>query len=84
MTPLRFSIIRGNIARLLHAAKPMLCQEAELSFSAKMAMSPPPTQGEFDHVIQRMEQAGQIIRHRTEDEGVKTKLTEVGEAELLK
>jgi hypothetical protein len=30
-----------------------------------------------------MEAARQILRHRTQDEGVKSKLTDLGQAELI-
>ena len=84
MTPVRLNIIRASLAELMNAAKPMLTPEYRLKFDIKQTVIPAPTDAEFDHVISRMEAAGQIVRHRTEDEGVKTKLTEVGEAELLK
>jgi len=83
MNPTRFKLLRRQIAELLNAGKPLLTPEYQLLNDLRVMLNQPPTQAEFDHVIGRMESARQIIRHRTEDEGVKTKLTETGEAELL-
>jgi hypothetical protein len=83
MNPTRFQLLRANVALLLGQARPLLYPESRLAADLQVIVRPTPTQSEFEHVIGRMERAGQVVRHRTEDEGVKTKLTEVGEAELL-
>lgn len=80
----RFQLLRLHVAQLLHASDPMLSPEGQLLMELRAYVNPAPTQAEFDHVIERMEAARQITRLRTEDEGVKTKLTDVGIAELTR
>ena len=83
MNPIRFKLLRHHLAQLLGASRPLLSPEDQLLGELRVIVNPAPTQAEFDHLVGRMEQAGQITRLRTEDEGVKTKLSETGEAELL-
>lgn len=83
MNPTRFQLLRGYIARLLNAAKPNLYPEGDLFIGLCTVVVPKPVESEFETVLQRMEHSKQILRHRTEYEGVKTKLTDVGESELL-
>jgi hypothetical protein len=61
----------------------MLVPEVQLLRELNFQLQPPATLSEFEHVIGRMEEARQIIRHPVQDEGIKTKLTPLGEAELL-
>ncbi|HWD21060.1 MAG TPA: hypothetical protein VHB20_17465 [Verrucomicrobiae bacterium] len=82
MKPTRFALIRANIAAILEQCAPMLVPEERLEFELNLQLRPPATVTEFEHVLARMEQARHILRHRTDEEGVKTKLTELGEAEL--
>jgi len=56
--------------------------ETQLLLDVRLCLLPMATMSEFEHVLNRMEEAKQIIRHRTEDEGIKVKLSEVGEAEF--
>jgi hypothetical protein len=79
-----FKLIRQHVADLLNAAAPMLTPESQLLADVRLFVRPAPTQAEFEHVIARMEEDGQIIRHRDVDEGMKLKLSEVGVAELVK
>ncbi len=82
MNPVRFSLIRAQAAKMLRMNKPYLQSEEQLLEDIRLFVRPAPTELEFNHVMLRMEQAKQIIRHRTGDEGVKVKLTELGEAEF--
>jgi hypothetical protein len=60
----------------------MLMPETQLLVDVRPCLSPMATMSEFEHVLNRMEEAKQILRHRTEDEGNKVKLSEAGEAEF--
>jgi hypothetical protein len=82
MTPTRFTLLRARIAKILHSGAPMLTPESQVLDDLRSIYRIDATELEFNHVILRMEQAKQIIRHQTQDEGVKTKLSELGEAEF--
>jgi hypothetical protein len=84
MTPERFTLIRRNIARVLKDCSGFLYPEAALFTETNFQLRPRPaaTLAEFEHVIARMELARHILRHNAGDEGVKVKLTELGEAEF--
>jgi hypothetical protein len=82
MNPVRFSILRSTVARILKQTKPMLYPETLLLNDVRLLVDQAATEVEFRHVIQRMEAARQILRISSDDEGVKVKLTELGEAEL--
>ena len=83
MTPTRFALIRANIAAILDQCSPLLVTEERLQFELNLQLQPAATVIEYEHVLARMEAARQILRHRTQDEGVKTKLTDLGCAELI-
>jgi len=83
MPPTRYALIRATIAAILDQCAPALVPEERLQFEVNLQLAPPATVSEFEHVVARMEAARQILRHRTEDEGLKTKLTELGQAELI-
>jgi hypothetical protein len=83
MTATRFAVIRATIASILDQCSPLLVPEERLAFELNLQLRPPATVSEYEHVLARMEAARQILRHRTEDEGVKSKLTDLGRAELI-
>jgi len=83
MNPNRFAVIRATLGAILDQCSPLLVPEDRLGFELNLQLRPPATTSEYEHVIARMEAARQILRHRTEDEGVKIKLTDLGRAELL-
>ncbi len=83
MPPTRFASIRASIAAVLDQCAPALVLEDRLLFELNLQLLPPATLAEFEHVLARMEAARQILRHRTQDEGVKSKLTDLGQAELI-
>ena len=82
MNAIRFLLLRSHIALLLRQSEPLLYPEERLASDLKLITSPEPTRSEFEEVVARMEKARHILRSRTEDEGVKMKLSELGEAEL--
>lgn len=79
-----FQILRGRIALLLDAGKPWLKDEESLFAELKTISNPKPLRSDFDYVIAEMETAKQILRQRGDRNVVKCKLTQEGEAELLK
>ena len=83
MSPTRFATIRASIAAILDQCAPALVPEERLRFELNLQLQPASTIAEFEHVLARMEAARQILRHRTDDEGVKSKLTDLGQAELI-
>jgi len=83
MTAIRFATIRAHLATILDQCAPSLVPEERLLFELNLQLLPTATAAEFQHVLARMEAARQLLRHRTEDEGVKSKLTDLGQAELI-
>lgn len=80
----RFVSIRAAIASVLNDCDPMLVPEGRLITELNLQLQPPATQSEFDHVLGQMDLARHVIRHPVENEGIKTKLTDLGRAELVK
>ncbi len=83
MKPERFISIRSNIARILGDCAPYLVPENQLRIELNLQLRPPATLTEFNHVIAEMELGRHIIRTTKPNEGIKVKLTELGEAEFL-
>jgi hypothetical protein len=85
MPTLRNLQIRAAIATLLDQTDGWLYPETRLlaDLNAVRLVSPPVTLAEFEEVIRKMEITRQILRYRSEDYGVKTKLTDEGKADLL-
>jgi hypothetical protein len=85
MPPTRRHQIRSAIAEVLNQTEGWLYPESRLFDNINLVMvRPPATLAEFEEVIARMEIARQLIRFRTQDEGIKSKLSDEGKAELLK
>lgn len=84
MNELQFKLLRSRVATLLNAAKPYLTDEETLFDAARAISETKIPRGSFDYVISEMEKAGQVVRHLGERNVIKCKLTETGEAELLK
>jgi hypothetical protein len=84
MTLFRRHQIRFNIAQVLDHCEPMLVPETRLRDEVNLQLRPAATLLEFDQVIALMEVSHHILRHRNDENIVKTKLTEEGRAELLR
>ena len=83
----RFLQIRRAVAQVLNDCAPMLVPEDRLFTEANnnlRGLNAAATLAEFEQAIGTMEQDRHILRQRSDHEGVKTKLSELGEAELLK
>ena len=85
MTPLRLIQIRTAIATLLDQTDGWLYPESQLcrDLIALRLVVPAITMAEVEEVLRKMELAHQILRYRSEDQGLKSKLTDEGRAELL-
>jgi hypothetical protein len=85
MPTLRTLQIRAAIATLLDQTDGWLYPETRLfaDLNAVRLVSPPVTLAEFEEVLRKMELTRQILRFRNQEQGVKTKLTDEGKADLL-
>jgi len=85
MPTLRQLQIRSAIATLLDQTDGWLYPETRLfaDLNAVRLVSPPVTLSEFEDAIRKMELSRQIRRFRSEEQGVKSKLTDEGKADLL-
>ena len=85
MTPLRLIQIRTAIASLLDQTGARLYPESHLfrDLVALRLVVPAITLAEFEEALRKMELAHQVLRYRSEEEGLKSKLTDEGRAELL-
>ena len=85
MTPTRLNQIRSAIVEVLDQTEGWLYPETTLFKNINLAMvRPEATLAEFEEVIGKMEVNRHLIRFRTKDEGIKSKLSDEGKAELLK
>ena len=85
MPSLRTLQIRAAIATLLDQTEGWLYPEARLfaDLNAVRLLCPPVTLGEFEEVVRKMEISRQVLRYRSQEEGLKIKLTDEGKADLL-